>query len=202
MEKNNFSTLQSDSYCTTASAAKIMGLSVGTIQNMVETKKLLAWKTSGGHRRISMNSIMAYKRTSDPLHFPTDIVFNNLPQVVIVEDDQNTITMLEAYFERWELPLNLMIYSSASKALLDWHSLYPAVVLTDLLMPQMNGFEFIKTIQSKKINNSMIIVAISGLEDQEIHNLGGLPEDILVIKKPFDMDWFKGFLQGVILLQK
>lgn len=201
MTKSEITTSQSDSFCTTASAAKILGLSIGTIQNLVESNKLQAWKTGGGHRRVSMKSIMAFQKTNN-IRYPNDLVLNDLPQVIIVEDDLNTTQMLEAYFEQWALPLNLIIYASATSALVDWHGLYPVVVLTDLRMPNMNGFEFIKTIRSNKTNHSMLIVAISGMSDQEIHDAGGLPEDIVVIKKPLDMEWFKGFLQGIILLTK
>jgi len=46
-----------EDYCGTTYAAKLLGLSVGTIQTLVEKAELQAWKTQGGHRRISMQSI-------------------------------------------------------------------------------------------------------------------------------------------------
>jgi len=46
-----------DDYCGTTYAAKLLGLSVGTVQSLVERNELHAWKTQGGHRRISMPSI-------------------------------------------------------------------------------------------------------------------------------------------------
>ncbi|MDP3350435.1 MAG: helix-turn-helix domain-containing protein [Hydrogenophaga sp.] len=38
-----------------------MGLSVGTIQALVEKGELEAWKTKGGHRRIAMAAIRAFQ---------------------------------------------------------------------------------------------------------------------------------------------
>jgi excisionase family DNA binding protein len=46
-----------EDYCGTTYAAKLLGLSVGTIQTLVEKNELQAWKTQGGHRRISMPSM-------------------------------------------------------------------------------------------------------------------------------------------------
>ena len=51
-----------EDYCGTTYAAKLLGLSVGTIQTLVEKTELQAWKTQGGHRRIAMQSIRDYQR--------------------------------------------------------------------------------------------------------------------------------------------
>ena len=42
---------------STRETAKILQVSLGTIQKMVETGELVAWKTRGGHRRILDQSI-------------------------------------------------------------------------------------------------------------------------------------------------
>ena len=52
-----------DGYCGTSYAAKLLRVSVGTVQNLVESSSLKAWKTQGGHRRISLQSIQEYQAT-------------------------------------------------------------------------------------------------------------------------------------------
>ena len=52
-------------FCGTSFAAKKLGLSVGTVQSLVEKNELKAWKTDGGHRRISMQSIAEYQKRYD-----------------------------------------------------------------------------------------------------------------------------------------
>lgn len=47
----------STDFCTTREAAKMLGMSVRTAQIWVENGTLLAWKTGGGHRRISIESV-------------------------------------------------------------------------------------------------------------------------------------------------
>ena len=49
-------------FCGTTEAARILGLSVGTVQSLVERQELMAWKTQGGHRRIAMTSVQEYQR--------------------------------------------------------------------------------------------------------------------------------------------
>jgi len=44
-------------FCSTRQAAGLIGVSHRTIQLWVENGTLQAWKTAGGHRRITMSSI-------------------------------------------------------------------------------------------------------------------------------------------------
>ncbi len=45
---------------TTREAARRLSLSVTTVQAMVERRELAAWRTAGGHRRISADSVDAW----------------------------------------------------------------------------------------------------------------------------------------------
>lgn len=44
-------------FCTTKEAAILLGVSVGTVQQWVESGMLEAWKTAGGHRRVMRESV-------------------------------------------------------------------------------------------------------------------------------------------------
>lgn len=50
-------------YMTTAQVASKLGLSVGTVQNLVTDGRLDAVRTHGGHRRIFVSSFEKYKET-------------------------------------------------------------------------------------------------------------------------------------------
>ena len=82
-----------DDYCGTTYAAKLLGLSVGTVQSLVERNELHAWKTQGGHRRISMPSIREYQRKHN---MPLTSDEANQPQlkVLAVDDDPIVLEML------------------------------------------------------------------------------------------------------------
>ena len=44
-------------YLSTRQSAKVLQVSLGTVQKMVELGELIAWKTRGGHRRILASSL-------------------------------------------------------------------------------------------------------------------------------------------------
>jgi excisionase family DNA binding protein len=46
-----------EEYCTTRDAAGVLGVSLRTLQVWVESGVQRAWKTFGGHRRITVKSL-------------------------------------------------------------------------------------------------------------------------------------------------
>lgn len=51
-------------YCTTAEAARSLGVSIRTIQLWVDGGVLTAWKTVGGHRRILLDSVERFRAST------------------------------------------------------------------------------------------------------------------------------------------
>jgi excisionase family DNA binding protein len=70
-------------YVSTTQAAQRLGLSVGTVQRMVETGVLQAYTTQGGHRRILITSLNHYCRGAlgNLPGTPNVCVLSSLPQV-------------------------------------------------------------------------------------------------------------------------
>lgn len=189
-----------DGYCGTSYAAKLLRVSVGTVQNLVESNSLKAWKTQGGHRRISLQSIQEYQLSHDLKPSPWYSSDAKL-RVLVVEDDENTRLMYQAYFDRWVLPLDVVMYASAMEALLDMPNMQPQVLLTDLNMPSMDGFHFIKTLREHKLFANLPIIAITGLSKQQIEERGGLPSEVQLLEKPIDMEWLRGFFDALIAVK-
>ncbi len=190
-----------DGYCGTSYAAKLLKLSVGTIQNLVESNSLKAWKTQGGHRRISLQSIQEYQFANNLE--PTAWYSNDVRlRALVVEDDENTRLMYQAHFDRWALPIDVVMYASAMEALLDMPAMQPQVLLTDLNMPNMDGFKFLKTLREHKLFSMLPIIVITGLSNEQIENRGGLPKDVQILQKPIDMEWLRGFLDALLTVRK
>ena len=190
-----------DGYCGTSYAAKMLGISVGTVQGLVEKNDLKAWKTQGGHRRISLQSIQDYQRRHN-LAPASMLQGEDRLRVLVVEDDENTRLMLQANFDQWGLPLDAVMYSSAMEALLDMPSLQPQVLLTDLKMPNVDGFEFLKTLSTHNLFSSLAVVVMTGMSPQDVQAKGGLPDGVQMLQKPIDMDWLHGFFDALMSVRQ
>ncbi len=121
-------------------------------------------------------------------------------QILIVEDDQNTRSMYEAHFDNPNFTYDVIIYSSATDALIDLPLILPRIILTDLKMSSMTGFKFINSVRNHKDFSSLPIIAMTGMTNEEIAKHGGLEGDVMILNKPIDMNWLTGLLKGIFLM--
>ena len=78
----------SGAVCGTGEAAALLRLSVATIQAMVERGQLEAWKTSGGHRRITLNSVHQHLARLHPNGLSGRVSLTGRLRVLMVEKDE------------------------------------------------------------------------------------------------------------------
>jgi excisionase family DNA binding protein len=180
--------------CGTSYAAKLLGLSVGTVQKLVEKNDLKGWKTQGGHRRISMKSIRSYLKIynisqEEPTH--------SRWRVLIVEDDTICREMLRGHCQRAKPPIDCTSMSTGLEALMDMSNLQPDLLITDLDMPGTDGFELLRMLRKNPQFDNMIIMVLSAMSHDEIQTWGQLPADCIVMKKPMNVMWFDGFFAGL-----
>ncbi|TXI61299.1 MAG: response regulator [Limnohabitans sp.] len=186
-----------EDYCGTTYAAKLLGLSVGTIQSLVEKNELQAWKTQGGHRRISMPSIRDYQRRHNMLVTPAETRDHRI-RVLLVEDDPVTREMIRDFCNRCEMPVDCTAMSSGLEALIDIASIRPDVLISDLNMPGVDGFQLLRTLRGNPMFTKMTSLVISALPQSEIEARGGLPEGSIFMAKPVNMHWLKGFFAALM----
>ena len=191
----NFS---SDDYCGTSYAAHLLGLSVATVQSLVEKGEIEAWKTLGGHRRLALNSIHSYlEKNSRQLPVAQADPQNRL-RVLLVEDDEATRELYQFEFESWNLPVDCTWMASAMEALMDIASMRPDLLITDLSMPGVDGFEMLKALKRNIELADMQVIVISGLPRQAFDARGGFPEDAFMLHKPIKFDWLQGFMSAMV----
>jgi excisionase family DNA binding protein len=188
----------SDDYCGTSYAAKLMGLSVATVQSLAEKGEIEAWKTLGGHRRIALQSINAYLAKNSPQLARVDTDPKNRLRVLIVEDDENARELYRCQFEEWDLPVDCTWMPSAIEALMDIASMRPDLLITDLSMPGVDGIEMLRALKRNQNLAEMQIIVISGLPADAVAARGGLPLHAHLLKKPINFDWLQGYVSALV----
>ncbi len=188
----------SEDYCGTSYAAKLLGLSVATVQSMVEKGEIEAWKTLGGHRRIALKSINAYLAKHSPQFTRIDTDPKHRLRVLMVEDDEATRELYRCQFEDWDLPVDCTWMPSALEAMMDIASMRPDLLITDLSMPGVDGIEMLKTLKRNLQLADMQIVVISGLPPEAVAERGGLPPHAHLLQKPVNFDWLHGYLTALL----
>ena len=188
----------SEDYCGTSYAARLLGLSVATVQSLVEKGEIEAWKTLGGHRRIALKSINAYIAKNSPQLARIDTDPKSRLRVLLVEDDEATRDLYQIQFDDWDLPVDCTWMPSALQAMMDIASMQPDLLITDLTMPGVDGIEMLKTLKRNQNLVRMQIVVISGLSPDAVASRGGMPEHAHLMQKPINFEWLHGYLTALV----
>ena len=187
-----------DDYCGTSYAAKMLGLSVATVQTLVEKGEIEAWKTQGGHRRISLRSVNKYLQRYSPNSIHLVPAPQLRLQVLVVEDDEDIRALYRAHFDEWDLPMDCTLAPSALEALMDVASLQPDLLITDLKMPEVDGFEMLRVLKSNQQLKTMQVLVVTGMAPDAIEGRGGLPHDAILRPKPVNFDWLHGYMSALL----
>jgi CheY-like chemotaxis protein len=111
-------------------------------------------------------------------------------KVLIVDDDPHVMEVLsnllqQANYEVIEATYSLPALFSAARSV-------PDLMLVDIRMPIMNGLELIEQFKSFEETRNVPIVAITGLDTQEMRNAASKLGCVGFIPKPFDAKEFPG----------
>lgn len=168
--------------CSTREAADRLGVSLRTVQLWSEAGLLRAWKTPGGHRRILTASI------DELLQRRTVVSGRRAPggafQVLVVEDEPDFRQLFELHLRSWGLPIHLTSAPSGFEALLQIGASRPDLLITDLRMPGIDGFEMLRSLKASGTLGELEIIVVTALTAHTIAERGGLPDGVTVLYKP------------------
>lgn len=189
-------------YCTTRQAAKLLGVSIRTAQQWVEKGLLRAWKTKGGHRRISLDSVRTLRSSrvrggvADTPRSPARP--GDRLKILVVEDDSILLRLYRLRLEAWELPVTVLTAPNAIEGLMLVGREAPDLLITDLAMPGLDGLTMVRTILQSPFREGMQIVVVTGLSNDEIAGHGGLPSGVPVFSKPIPFAELRAFCEALL----
>ena len=189
-------------FISTAQAARQLGLSLGAVQQMVESGTLAGWKTAGGHRRIRQDSVDALLARSQQTGAAHPRNSGNKLRVVVVEDDSLLQTIYRETLASWPMEIELCVFDHGLDALVELGREPPDLLIADLRMPGLDGFEMIRRLRENPVASRVAIVVVSALTSEEIIEGGGLPEDVTVYRKPVPFHELHGYMQALISQRK
>lgn len=186
-------------YCSTKEAAASLGVSHRTVQLWVENGTLQAWRTAGGHRRItveSVNRLVDGRRIAigaPPAQASAPAL--GKPRVLVVDDDPLMLRLYELEMAGWGLDLEVVKANNGFEALIRIGEQRPDLLVSDLNMPGMDGFRMIRTLREDSGTAGMNMIVVSGLDRATIKAMG-LPTDIPVFPKPVPFGELRGAVEN------
>ena len=171
---------------STAEVAKRLGVSIPTVQRWVDLGHLKAWKTVGGHRRIEAQSAERLFAARDLLPVVNGSTAATPISVMVVDDNPDDRDLLSALLETALPGAQIITAENGFQALVAIGQSVPDVVVTDIVMPHMNGFEMLRQLSTQCAVRPRVIIAVSSRTRAQFAQLGELPPDVRFIPKPID----------------
>jgi len=145
-------------YYSTREAAKLLGVSLTTVQSMVEKGELQAWKTSGGHRRIGEDAVQKALNQRQP-GGSVERAGSSKYSILIAEDDPVLCKLYEKTIGTWKMPIDLTIVQNGIEVTFLIERTRPDLLILDLKMPRMDVFSCSKSFAA--IPNMMRWISLS-----------------------------------------
>lgn len=90
-----------------------------------------------------------------------------IKKVAIVDDEQDILDILESFLKRSE-KFEIEIFSNPKSALSQIKNGMFDLVLLDIMMPQMNGIDFLKELKKSSIGTKVIMMTAYSTQDRMI----------------------------------
>lgn len=119
-------------------------------------------------------------------------------RVLLVEDDYNVSQSIEAMLKKEGMVVDS---TDLGEDGLDIAKLYDYdIIILDLMLPDMNGYEVLKNLRSAKVNTPVLILSGLSEPDKKVKGLGFGADDYLT--KPFDRAELLARIQAVVRRSK
>ncbi len=149
---------------TTGEAAKICKVSQQTIIRCFDNGSLKGFRVPGSKfRRIPRDQLFAFMRDNG---IPTDALESGKRKVLIVDDDEELVELLSDVFEK-DGRFDIRTANNGFDAGMLVREFRPDLVVLDVMLPDINGKEVCQRIRSDDTLESVKIICISGMVEQD-----------------------------------
>lgn len=186
---------------STIEVARMLGLAVRSVQLMVDRGELDAWKTPGGHRRISRASVERWL-AARPTHANTlpaplgpaadeptaprraSARAGGGPTVLLIEDSRHYQNIVRLLLGEDFPEVRLEVADDGIAGLAMAGRLQPDIILIDILLPGIDGATLIMGLRSHDVFAATQLIVITSLGDEDLKKYAFALQGIPVVHKP------------------
>lgn len=182
-------------------AAVSLGISSSRLRRMCNRGEINSVRTSGGHRRISVEEVQRLAgRSASTEATPSSPKF----KILVADNSQTMRKAFELGLRQLKVGATVVCVDTGLSAIVNIERYKPHILLIDLEMgPEgFDGLQVVKAIQASEWHHDLAIIAVTGLDPDVVRQRGGLPASVLLFKKPVDWPRLKGCVEGILHAQR
>jgi excisionase family DNA binding protein len=166
-------------WLTLGQAARFLGVAQSTIRKWSDQGRVPAFYTPGRHRRFRRGDLEAFLARSGPGQEQSG------PAVLLVDDDARMRELLRLELEREGYEVQEA--ASADEGLTAIERRKPELILLDVMMPHVDGWEMLRRIQERHGAGAIPVLMFSGQVDAEARRQATSSGARGFVGKPFDL---------------
>lgn len=172
---------------TTAEVAKKLGMAVRSVQLMVDRGELEAWKTPGGHRRITQVSVDAWqgRQPSSSGQAPAPGLRSEPRQrILLIEDSVHFQNLVQLLIQRHFPDVELHVAHDGITGMALFGQVQPDVMLVDILLPDINGAALITALKTHAQFAQCKLLVITSMDEVERQSYEFALDGVPILHKP------------------
>lgn len=185
----------SKEYLGTGEVARILNLSIGTVQGLVKSGKLQAWITEGGHRRIYPSSLDEYLKS---INMDIEGIKLNKTKVGILLGPENQNKLKSSNFSPF-FEIGYHNFETMFGVISDYKKIRPNLLLVDYYSIQHDvNIELFKILcKHCQFNNFFTIILIpQNFVNEKMLELSQF-KNVLLLPDSDNLSWINGYICGL-----
>jgi excisionase family DNA binding protein len=151
---------------TVYQASKYCSVSPKTICNWVDEGHIKAFRTVGGHRRIRKEDLESFLRARG-IPFTGEVAQEAQKKILVIDDDKLIVETIVRALEEEPHDYEILSASDGFEAGLQVRHFKPHILILDIMMPDINGYDVCKRIKQDPETNHIKIIVLSAYLDEE-----------------------------------
>lgn len=152
-------------YLGPSDVADLLRVNPMTVRRMSDKGLLPFSVTPGGHRRYDYADVVAYcAQNNIPIDKPAEVN----KRVLLVDDDCQILRMLAAFINSSDESIAVDTARDGFEAGLKVMSWRPQIVVTDIVMPKLDGIEVCKQLKCTPETQKVTVVGMTGSDDENL----------------------------------
>src|SRR5919109_1772884 len=165
-------------WLTLGQAATYLGVAQSTIRKWSDSGRMPAFYTPGGHRRFRRRDLDAFLSGSRAA------TTQGAPRVLVVDDDERLREFVRVNLEMDGYEVREAANAEEGLAALEEEP--PDLILLDVMMPGMDGFEMLRRVQEKHGVGTIPVIMFSGKVEDDTAERATEQGAQAFLGKPFD----------------
>jgi excisionase family DNA binding protein len=148
-------------YFTSHQVGSLLQVNPSSVVKWINDGLLHAFRTPGGHRRVSASELVRFAQHHG-MPVPEELQGLAITKIVVADDETRWLSAFQRATKPLRNEMELHVADNGIDALILVGALKPDILILDLRMPGLDGFQVLDRIRGNPGTRNMSVIVVSG----------------------------------------